>query len=146
MLNYDQDRIKKLMDASMGAFETLLKHKTRLFPSELSEDGEKMLSDSIYRFKKVKENLNKTDVTSEVLEQKGFSGPQMVIKMKSIEFFNKKLEKAFAKEEALKLVQAVQIPLESLSEILPDLEFAVDVLDQVTLLSAEAKEPKPHKR
>jgi hypothetical protein len=146
MLNYDQDRIKKLMDASMAAFETLLKHKARLFPSELSEDGEKMLSDSIYRFKKLKENLHKTDLTSEVLEQYGFSGPQMVVKLKSIEFFNKKLEKAFAKEEAFKLIEALRIPLESLAESLNDLYFVVDVFDLLDLLGPEAKDAKPHKR
>lgn len=32
MLNNDQDRLKKLMDASIAAFETLLKNKSRIFP------------------------------------------------------------------------------------------------------------------
>ena len=95
MLNNDQDRLKKLMDASISAFETLLKYKSRLVPSEFSDEAEKVLGDSIYRFKKVKENLLKSDLSSEALEQNGLNAPQLTIKLKAIELLQQTFGKSF---------------------------------------------------
>ena len=146
MLNNDQDRLKKLMDACISAFETLLKHKTRLFPSDFSDEGEKVLNDFIYRFKKVKENLMKGDLTSDELEQNGLNGPQLTLKLKAIEFFNKKTEKVFVKEEVHKLIQAVKIPLVGFSKVHKDLGFVEGVLDLLVILSYEAKDLKSNKK
>jgi hypothetical protein len=146
MLNNDQDRLKKLMDACISAFETLLKHKTRLFPSDITEDGEKVINDCIYRFKKVKENLLKSDLTSEALEQNGLNAPQLTIKLKAIEFYNKRLEKSFVKEDSLKLIQAVKIPLVSFAKVHRDVDFVEGILDLLLLLSQEAKDPKSAKK
>ena len=146
MLNNDQDRLKKLMDASIAAFETLLKNKSRIFPPDFSDEGEKAINDSIYRLKKVKENLQKGDLASETLEQNGLNGPQLTIKLKAIEVFNKKLEKVFLREEIQKLVQAVRIPLGSLSKIHKELGFVEGILDLLVLLSGETKDAKPNKK
>jgi|GEM_PF-5565019 len=146
MLNNDQDRLKKLMDACISAFETLLKHKTRLFPTNFSDEGEKVLNDFIYRFKKVKENLLKSDLTSDELEQNGLNGPQLTLKLKAIEFFNKKAEKAYTKEDAQKLILAVKIPLAGFSKVHKDLGFVEGMLDLVSVLSQETKDSKSGKK
>jgi hypothetical protein len=146
MLNNDQDRLKKLMDASISAFETLLKYKNRLVPSEFSDEAEKVLGDSIYRFKKVKENLLKSDFSSEALEQNGLNAPQLTIKLKAIEFYNKRLEKSFVKEDSLKLIQAVKIPLVSFARVHRDVDFVEGILDLLLLLNQESKDPKSAKK
>ena len=146
MLNNDLDRLKKLIDACLAAFETLSKHKERLFPPEFSEEGEKALHDAVYRLKKIRENLQKGDLTSEALEQNGLNGPQLSIKMKAIEFFNKKLEKVFSKEDFKKLIQAVGIPLAGLSKIHPEMAFIGGLFELLDLLCLEAKDIKSTKK